>query len=159
RFAGIGPGSVQKLLGYLMPLVLGGIAGRFAGKTLSPQGLTSMLNEQKANIADGFPSGFSLSDLPGMAAAGSAVRTAASGAQQAGSSALRWLLPVGGLALLALVLWALFLRPTSTSTAPTVAIPSVGVPDVAQLTSNLTGDFTALSGSLAGIKDAASAEA
>jgi hypothetical protein len=102
RFAGIGSGNVQRLLGYLMPLVLGGIAGRFAGKSLTPQGLTSMLADQKANIADGFPSGFSLSDLPGMGVARSAVRAATDGAQQASSSALRWLLPVAGIALLAL---------------------------------------------------------
>ena len=155
RFAGIGSGSVQKLLGYLMPLVLGGIAGRFAGKSLTPQGLTSMLADQKANIADGFPSGFSLSDLPGMAAAGSAVRAAAGGVQQASSSALRWLLPIGGIAVLALVLWALF-RP-SDSKLPPATIP--GAPDIAQLTSDLTGDFKSLSGSLANINDASSAAA
>jgi len=139
----------------LMPLVLGGIAGRFAGKSLSPQGLTSMLADQKANIADGFPSGFSLSDLPGMGVARSAVRAGGDGAQQATSSALRWLLPIAGVAVLALVLWALF-RP-STDKSPTAAIP--GAPDVAQLTSDLTGDFKSLTGSLAGIKDGASAAA
>src|SRR5262249_30362352 len=32
RFAGMGSGSVQKLLGYLMPLALASIAGRFKGK-------------------------------------------------------------------------------------------------------------------------------
>jgi hypothetical protein len=165
RFAGIGSGSVQKLLGYLMPFVLGGIAGRFAGKSLSPQGLASMFAEQKANIADGFPSNFSLSALPGMAAAGSAARAAGSAARAAvdtarpaASSALRWLLPVAGLALLALVLWAL-VRPTSTAKPPVAAIPSAGMPEVARLTTDLTGDFKSLTGSLADIRDASSAAA
>src|SRR6516225_6306573 len=54
-----------------------------------------------------------------------------------------------------MVLWALF-RP-SDSKLPPAAIP--GAPDVGQLTSDLTGDFKSLTGSLAGINDAASAAA
>jgi len=57
KFSGIGPGAVQKLLGYLMPMILGGIAGRFAGKQATAQGLTSMLAEQKSAIANALPSG------------------------------------------------------------------------------------------------------
>src|SRR5262249_17031757 len=103
RFAGLGSGSVQKLLGYLTPLALASIAGRFTGKPMTPQGLTSMLAEQKDNIADAFPSGFSLDSVPGVAAAGAAARQAVGSAQDAGASAVRWLLPVAGVVLLGLI--------------------------------------------------------
>jgi hypothetical protein len=163
RFAGLGSGSVQKLLGYLMPLALGSIASRFAGKALSLQGLTSTLAEQRANITDALPAGFSLDSIPGLAATGSAVRAAAGEVQHAGSTLARWLLPVAGVALLALILWAVLKRPSST-TSPEVAIPntaqtSVGVPDVGQISSNLVGSFKSITDSLADIKDAATAAA
>jgi hypothetical protein len=67
RFSGIGGAAVQKLLGYLMPLILGGIAGRFAGKTAGAQALTSLLADQKTAITHALPSGFSLQDVPGLA--------------------------------------------------------------------------------------------
>ena len=37
KFSGLGGAAVQKLLGYLMPMVLGGIASRFAGKPATPK--------------------------------------------------------------------------------------------------------------------------
>jgi hypothetical protein len=162
RFTGLGSEAVQKLLGYLMPLVLGGIAGRFAGKSLSPEGLTSMLSEQKSKIADALPSGFSLDSIPGLGSAASAARAAAGEVQHAGSSVMRWLLPVAGIALVALVLWALMRPPSSTSPSASIPNPAdhgVGVPDAAQLSSSLTGSFKSVTDSLADIKDAASAAA
>jgi hypothetical protein len=155
RFAGLGAGMVQKLLGYLMPMVLGSVAGRLAGRSLNPQSLAKMLGEQKASIASALPSGFSLADVPGLGAVGAAAQAGAHTAQKAGASAMKWLLPIGGLAILGLVLWALF-RP---STPPTLALPNVGVPDVAQVSTDLSSNFNALGQSLAGIKDAASAAA
>jgi hypothetical protein len=155
RFAGLGSGMVQKLLGYLMPTILGSVAGRFAGRALNPQSLANMLSEQKANIASALPSGFSLAEVPGLGAAGSALEAGAHTAQKAGASAMNWLLPIGGLAILGLVLWALF-RP---NTPPTLALPGGGVPDVAQVSTDLSSDFNAFGQSLAGIKDAASAAA
>jgi hypothetical protein len=152
-FAGLGSGMVQKLLGYVMPLVMGNIAGHFTGKSLNPQSLTSMLGEQKANIAKALPTGFSLADVPGLGAAGSAVQAGARAAQNAGSSALAWLLPIGGLALLALVLWAIF-RP---GTSPTLSIPNEAARQVAEVSTGLTSNFKGLSQSLSGITDAASA--
>lgn len=161
RFSGVGSGSMQKILGYLMPLVLGGIAGRFTGKPLNPQGLATLLSEQKANIQDAFPSGFSLDGVPGLAAAGSAAQAAVGEAHRPGSSLLPWLVPIGA------ILWAAY-RPSSTTPpnltipnrgAPEAAMPSSGVPDVAQLSNTLTGSFHSMSDSLIGIKDAASAAA
>src|SRR5262249_1372814 len=35
KFSGLGSGLVQKLLGYLMPIILGTVASRFAGKKIT----------------------------------------------------------------------------------------------------------------------------
>jgi hypothetical protein len=85
RFASIAPGPAQKLLGYLTPMVLGAIASRFAGKPVTTQALSSLFAEQKANITNALPRGLSLADVPGLADAGSAVRTAATGVETAGT--------------------------------------------------------------------------
>jgi hypothetical protein len=148
RFAGIGSGSGQKLLGYLMPLVLGAIAGRFTGKKANPQGLTSLLAEQKANITNALPSGFSLSDVPGLSTAREAARMVETAAKPAAETIWKWLLPVAAIALAGLLLWY-FLGRTPTPT----------VPDFAQVSTDLTGTFKSLTESLSSVKDAASAEA
>jgi hypothetical protein len=164
RFTGIGSGSVQKLLGYLMPLVLGGVAKRFAGRAMTPDGLMSMFAEQKANLAEALPEGFSLGNIPGVATAPSAARAAAAGAGQAGSSAARWLLPLAVAALIALALWAAF-RPRTPPESPTVAIPPAGerannnAADVGQIQGALTDSFKSAANSLSDITDAASATA
>jgi hypothetical protein len=158
RYTGIGQAGVQKLLGYLMPLVLGGVAGRFADKELNPQSLTGMLGEQKNQIASALPSGFSLADVPQRPdPAGSAVRAGAVETRQPVSSLLRWLVPVGALAALALVIWA-FMRPTSPS-SPTLAVPKAAVPNVASLTTDITDDFKDLTQSLNSVTNAATASA
>ncbi len=123
RFASIAPGVTQKLLSYLTPLVLGTIASKFTGKSMNAQGLASMLADQKANIANALPSGFSLSDVPGLSAAGSAPRSATRGVEAAGSSFPRWLLPLLGLAALGLLLW--WFIPSATTPAPEVQVPTV----------------------------------
>jgi hypothetical protein len=144
HFTGIGSASMQKLLGYLAPLVFGGIAARFAGKALNAQGLTSLLADQKGHIADAMPSGFSLNDVPGLATAWSGARRTAGDVQQAGASALKWLVPVlAGLAALGLVLW--LLRPRA--------------PDVGKLNTDLTTDVTSLTDSLRDIRDVDTAQA
>src|SRR5271166_2263731 len=97
----IAPGASQKLLGYLAPLVLSAIASSFKGKSIDAHGLASLFADQKANITSALPSGFSLSGVPGFAAAGSAAaRAATRGVEAAGSSLPRWLLPLAGLAAL-----------------------------------------------------------
>jgi hypothetical protein len=147
RFAGIGAGSGQKLLAYVMPLVMGAIAARFPGKSVNPQGLATLLGEQRTNIANALPSGFSLADVPGLTAARDAARAVGDAVQPAASNVWRWLLPVLGLlALGAVLLWYLFGRPT----------PPVS--DFAKLNTDLTGTFKSLTDSLTSIKDVASAE-
>ncbi len=149
KFSGIGAGSVQKLLGYLMPVILGMIGSKFAGKVLNPQGLMSLFSEQKTNIANALPSGFSLADVPGLGAATSAVKSAAGGVQDAGSSLMKWLVPLLGLLAVALVAYLLWPK----------SAPPVQVPDVTQVSKDLTGTFSSLTDTVTGIKDAASATA
>jgi hypothetical protein len=148
RFAGIGSGSGQKLLGYLMPLVLGAIAARFTGKGANPQGLASLLAEQKTNIANALPSGFSLADVPGVATTREAARMVEAAAKPAADTIWKWLIPVAAIALAALLLWYFLLR-----------TPTPKAPDLTQVSTDLTGTFKTLTDSLTGIKDAASAEA
>jgi hypothetical protein len=153
KFSGIGSGAVQKLLGFLMPMILGGIAGRFAGKQATAQGLTNMLAEQKSAIANALPSGFSLNSIPGLDAVGSATRGAVDATKTAGSSVLKWALPVAVLAAIALVAVWFFARPGQ---SPPLNIQAA---DVTKLSTDLTGSFKSLTETMTGIKDAASATA
>jgi hypothetical protein len=178
RFSGLGAGASKNLLGYLMPLVLGTIAGKTGPKGLNAQGLASMLADQKANISRALPTGFSLSDVPGLTSVGATARQAVGSAQDAGASAARWLLPVAGVVLLGLVAWYLLGRreaaapPVADSAAKadntlkqTVTAAKVPIEDAAgalpaatQLGKDLTALYTSASETLNGIKDAASAE-
>ena len=177
RFAGIAPGVTQKLLGYLAPLVMGAIASQFKGKPINAQGLSSLLADQKANIASAMPSGLSLSDVPGLAAAGSAVRSAARGVEATGSSLVRWLLPLAGIVALAGLLWTFLpsasnpkpepispavTRAQSPETVHTAVVPEVVktlVPNVSELKTELTDTFSKLTEALTSVKDVPTAEA
>jgi hypothetical protein len=176
RFANIAPGPAQKLLGYLTPMVLGAIASRFAGKPVTNQALSSLFADQKANIANALPRGFSLSDVPGLAGTESAVRTAARGVESTGPSVMKWLLPLLAIAALGLLLWSLLPSPTKTEpvvpapgtpavpAATTVKVPvpeapKVPVPDATQLSTELTDTINTLTDTLTGVKDVPSAEA
>lgn len=149
RVTGLGAGAVQKLLGYLTPMVLGVIAGRFAGRTPNAQSVTHLLDDQKANIENALPSGVSLRDVPG-AAAGAAARAAAGAAQDTASSVGKWLIPL--LLLAALALAAYLLWPKSKPTVPEV-------PAVADVTTNVTNTVQGMTDSLNGITDPTSAAA
>jgi hypothetical protein len=155
KFSGLGSGVVQKLLSYLMPLILGGVAKNFVGKALNAQGLANLFADQKANIANALPSGLSLADVPGMAAAGSAVRSAAGHVQDTSANAMKWLVPL--LALAAIALLAYLLWPKTTP-GPTPLAATTRVTDVAGMTTDLTNTFNTINDSLSGITDAASAE-
>jgi hypothetical protein len=177
KFSSIAPGASQKLLAYLAPLVLSAIASNFKGKSINAHGLASLFADQKANIASALPSGFSLSDVPGLAAAGSAaIRSGARGVEATGSSLARWLLPLAGLAALGLLLW--WLIPSTTTQAPEEQVPSVTraqspeparapilqdvkklVPDVTTFSTELKDTFSKLTEALTSVKDVPSAEA
>jgi hypothetical protein len=172
RFSSIAPEATQKLLSYLMPIILGTIASNFTGKSMNVKGLANLFADQKSNIASAIPSGFSLRDVPGLADAWSAAR----GAEAVSSSLLRWSLPLLGIAALGLLFWW-FAGPTS-APAPKADVPTVIraqspdtgrtlvseaakslVPDVTKLNTELTSIFGKVTEALNGIKDSASAEA
>jgi Bacterial protein of unknown function (DUF937) len=176
RFTNIAPGQAQKLLGYLTPMILGAIAGQFGGKPVTTQALSSLFADQKANIANALPRGFSLDDVSAPAGTGSAVRTAAREVESTAPSVMRWLLPLLVLGALGLLLWSLL--PRATTPEPTVPAPgapavpaqaTVKVPvpetpkvtllDTTHLSTELTDTFKALTETLTGVKDAPSAEA
>jgi Bacterial protein of unknown function (DUF937) len=183
RFANIAPGPMQKLLGYLAPMILSAIAARFAGKSVTTQALSSLFAEQKSNIANALPAGLSLGDVPGLAGAGQAARSAAKTVESAAPPVMRWLLPLVVLGILGLLLWSFL--PSTTKEAPVVTTeprtepapatvkapiveapkvpvveaPKVPAPEVTQLSTELTDTFKSLTETLTGVKDVPSAEA
>jgi hypothetical protein len=173
KFSSIAPGAMQKLLGFLMPLIMGAVMKGLGGKAPSANGLANLFAEQKANIANAMPSGLSLKDIPGLDTAAAAVHTAGRAAQDAGSSAMKWLVPLLGLAALGLILWLMFGQQpegpapeNATTTKPTAVeqpaanpAPKLEVPDVGALSKDLSGVLASLTSTLEGIKDTASADA
>jgi hypothetical protein len=158
NFTGLGGSSVQKLIAYLAPMVLGIIASRLGHSATNPNALANLFNEQKSNIANALPAGISLPRVPGMATAGAAARAAVGTAEQAGSSLLKWLLPAIA-AIAALALLAFFLWPKAK--APEVNLPPAPrVPEVAHVSlPDVTGTVRSLTDSLNGITDVASVDA
>jgi hypothetical protein len=186
KFSGLGGESTNKLLGYLMPMVLGGVMSSFKGKTPDAAGLLSLFADNKSAIASAIPSGLSLANIPGLSNATEAVRSTAATAGRAvgraadtateAASPLKYLLPLLGLAAVLGGLWWFFNQApavvppavktpvVATPTVPEVTMPSVpaipAIPaEALKLGTDLTGWFTSLTGSLGGITDAATAEA
>ncbi|MBX3439566.1 MAG: hypothetical protein KF861_18910, partial [Planctomycetaceae bacterium] len=131
------------------------------------------------NIARALPSGLSLADIPGLPDIHSAASNMAATAQRAtgaardtGSSLLKTLLPLAALALLAFLGWQYFRVPAAgpemtevagpitehTVQKPVIETPA-SVPDVTQVTQNLTSVFATATDTLRDITDAATAEA
>ena len=179
KFSGLGEETTNKLLGYLMPMVLGGVMSSFKGKAPDAAGLLSLFADNKSAIASAIPSGLSLANIPGLNNASEAVRSAAETAGRTvgraaesasdAASPLKFLLPLLGIAAaLGGGLWWFF------NQAPAVKVPAVAAPklpevampaipkvpaEAVKLGSDLSGWFTSLTGSLSGITDAATAEA
>lgn len=178
RFTGLDSSTINKVLGMIAPFVLGGIAKQFQGKTVTPQGLMSLFNEQKSNIAQAIPAGLPLADIPGAAELRSTVSRVTSDAQRtagaaasAGSSMLKTLLPLALLALVAFAAWQFFRKPAeqrvgeqvaSNETQHTVRRPvieePVPLPDATRVSGELKSFFTNTTDTLTGITDAATAE-
>jgi predicted lipid-binding transport protein (Tim44 family) len=181
RVSGVGEGAMKTLVKYLAPLVMGTITQRvFAGKPVTGQGLMSFFSEQRSQIADALPRGFSLNDVPGLADARETARRASDAIPAGDFTAIKWLAP----ALIALgvlaVLWFTFWRkgetttasktPNATNQSPVVSDRSYldakaaeaaksRLEDATRLGKDLTDVYGSVSESLSGIKDAASAEA
>lgn len=178
KFSGMGGESTNKLLGYLMPMVLGGVMSSFKGKTPDASGLLSLFADNKSAIASAIPSGLSLANIPGLTNASEAVRSAAGTAGRTvgraadtasdAASPLKFLLPLLGIAAALGGLWWFFNQAPAVKVPAVVApkLPEVAMPaipkvpaEAVKLGSDLSGWFTSLTGSLSGITDAATAEA
>ncbi len=184
RFTGVNEGAINKLLGLLVPVVLGAIKKQSKGRDAA--GIAKTLAEQKGNIASALPPGLGSllsSAVPGLSslvgdtssAAPSAVRTPATEVrtpvrepQAAGSSMMKWLIP------LLLLVAAIFLLPMMCRKAPETApvvketapvvkeTPAAATPAQDE-SAKLIGDTTVLikdaTDSVGSIKDEASATA
>ena len=188
RFTGMGSGSVSSLLTLLAPIVLGVLKSRTGGMGSDANALASLFAGQWQNIVSAMPRGLSdqLASVAGMRGSAEWARSTASSAYQAGrvavsaagstardaavagSSALRWALPVLAVLVVGALFWWWGSRSTPLQTAAPVPPrqmtapmppPALGTDQVAHLTGQVTDFFRAATDTFTGIKDAASAEA
>jgi hypothetical protein len=137
------------------------------GKIPSAAGLTDLLSSQKASIMNALPSGLHLGSIPGLGTGKAAVNAATGAAADATNNLAKWFLPLVAILAIAFLAWWFLIRdkgtsaPTSAPTTPP-SLPTtadIKVPDVGELSKDLTGDLTSLSDVLTGVKDAATADA
>lgn len=180
KFAGIDSNQSSSLLGTLAPVVLGQLAQTQRASGLDAGGLASLLNGQKDNIAAAMPAGFSnllqgsglLDSVAGnLKAAAQPAPVAHAAPVEGGSGMGKWLFP-----LILAVLGAYLLNSygcqraaekvvvpppkpaveAPKAAAPAAVAPQAVAPDLGSLTAKALG---ALSTSLGGIKDEATAKA
>jgi hypothetical protein len=170
RFTALDSGKAASLLSLLAPIVLGILKNRTQG--MGADGLSRLLEGQKQNIVNAMPSGLgnALEGVQGLSGAADWARGTVGSAYQAGRtaasevagtarstmaarpSALRWLLPVLGLVIVAALLWWWSSGKRVSEQTPTVN-------QLASVTGQVNDFFLSATNTLAGIKDAASAEA
>lgn len=179
KYAGLTSGSIKSLLAMLAPMVLGKVASAWKAKGGTPQALTNLFAEQRHNIAEAMPSGFSLADAPDWstaqrAAPSTATATADRYARPAKRSAASWAVPLALGALACLLLWS-FMRPRGDAGAVAdrpadqakqevtamkpVAPEAPAAAEVARVQDDLRGALATAGKVFAEIKDAATAEA
>jgi hypothetical protein len=180
RYAGLTSGSIKNLLAMLAPLVIGKVASAWKAKGGTPEALTNLFAEQRHNIAEAMPAGFSLADAPDWSTAQRAAPAMASTERYARPekrSAASWAVPLALGALACLLLWS-FMRPRDEAGAVAdrpadqaqqevtamkpVAPAAPGAPsaaEVARVQDDLRGALATGGKVFAGIKDAATAEA
>lgn len=185
----LGGDTVRRLLSYLAPIVIGKVVSSWQSKGGTPQALTNLFAEQQSHIVDALPAGISTSDIPGWSALRNApeeYRTAerrTADVAPAPKSAASLLVPLLLGALGLFVLWN-FIKPRDrdaaqvdrtetvteevivqkpvieTEPAAPVDTPAIPIDRTAvQLTDDLRGIYTNIDETLAGITDAASAQA
>jgi Bacterial protein of unknown function (DUF937) len=178
KYAGLAQGASGSLLGMLAPVVMGTIGQQQGTRSIDAGGIANLLSSQKDNIAAALPAGFAnlLAGTGLLDPLGGVARTATAGASQTArvtTSAARaigdrgqralslkwlyWLIPL--LAILAVLIY-LFARPTEEVVVqPGVpAIPSLTVGGL-DIRKEVTDSITNLRTALAGVTDAASAQA
>jgi hypothetical protein len=178
RFTGQGSGTMSSLLTLLAPVVLGVLKNRTQGMGSNANALASLFEGQRQNIVNAMPSGLSdqLASVPGMSGAAAWVHSTAGSAYQsgraavseagrtardaaaAGSSALRWGLPLLAVLIVGGLLWWWGTRSTPQRTV-SVPPPTVSTEQVTRLTGQVTDFFRTATDTFTGITDVASAEA
>src|SRR5262245_1551676 len=179
KYAGLGQGASGSLLGMLAPIIMGTIGQQQGTRSLDAGVITRLLSSQKDNIAAALPAGFAnllggtglLDSLGGAArtataAAGQTARATTSAARAIGDTGQRaasvsrnwlyWLIPL--LAILAVLIY-LFAKPAEQVAQQGVTAVqglTVGGLDIGK---QVTDSITNLRTMLAGITDAASAQA
>jgi hypothetical protein len=188
RFTGQGNGAISSLLTLLAPIALGVLKSRTGGMGSDANALANLFAGQRQNIISAMPRGLSdqLASVSGMSAAAEWARSTAGVAYQdgrtavsaagstvrdaaaAGSSALRWALPVLAVLVVGALLWWWGSRSTPPQTAvpvpppqmtAPVSPPALGTDQVVHMTGQITDFFRAATDTFTGIKDAAAAEA
>jgi len=168
KFAGVNSGTAKNLLTYLAPMILGKVATLWRGRGANASALTSLFAEQKKNIAEAMPAGFSLPDVPGLGKFGDAARTAGSRAKTAAPSAASWVVPLALVLLAGFLLWKYQPRQVAdqaaaeaerTTVRKPIVTESPTTPAATELTDSLRGIFQSAGETLAQIEDAATAEA
>ncbi|MBA3482412.1 MAG: DUF937 domain-containing protein [Pirellulales bacterium] len=178
KYAGLTSGSIKSLLAMLAPMVLGKVASAWKAKGGTPQALTNLFAEQRHNIAEAMPAGFSLADAPDWSTAqrtapSMATATADRYAHPDKPSAARWAVPLALGAIACLLLWS-FLRPRDDAGAVAdrpadqaqqevtamkpLAPAAPAATDVARINDELRDIFATAGKAFADMKDAASAE-
>lgn len=164
QFTGLGKSMVQKLIGFLTPLIMSTVAGQIKGG-LSPSNLSQFFAGQKDSIANAVPAALASVTMPSLSDLGHAGRQTMRAATEASSSMLPWLVPLLVLAAIGFgVYW--WVNQNNPPAAPPVlsvnpankgADNALGT--VTQLKSDLTSSYRALSETLGTVNDAASADA
>lgn len=174
RLTGINSGIVKSLLGYLMPLVLGKVATQWKSQGGTSQALQSLFAEQRDNIANAVPAGFSLADIPEAGEIRKPTYATTHTRERepvAARSPLSWLVPAALALLGGFFLWQFLSRPrvnppVAEATAPTAdevkvmkpVLPEVDVPNLGSVRDDLGGLFKSLDTTFTDIRDASSAE-
>jgi hypothetical protein len=186
KFTGIGQGATGSLLGMLAPVVLGTITQQQGTTRLDPGRIVGLLASQKENIAAALPSGLSthltgtglLDSLGGAArtataatveaarASATAARTVGGSAQRAVGTAasatnkwLYWLIPAAAAAAVAALLFYLLAKPTEQVARQDVTVGQSLVVGGLNIDKQVNDSIANLRTTLAGITDAASAQA
>ena len=171
RFSGLGSAATGSLLSFLAPMILGKLATVWKGMGGGTRVLTSLFADQKQNIANAIPSGFSLGSIPGFGSISSALgmvgsaagasdssvagtsRRAVANGERTSRSGFGWLAAVAAAFVVGIIFWNVR-RTDEPMRSPTLTMPSVE-----QVTTTFRGTLNSLSDVFAGIKDAASANA
>jgi hypothetical protein len=175
RFTGLNSGIVKTLLAYLTPLVLGKVANQWKNQGGTSQALKSLFAEQRDNIANAVPAGFSLADISDANDIRKPVYATTHTRDRepvAARSPLSWLVPAALALLGGFVLWQFLSRPRPNEavaekvetagdnvTAMKPVLPeTIDVSNVASVRDGLGGIFKSLDTTFTDIRDAASAE-